>query len=226
MISDSEIVLDASNVRSLIWAGDRLTDYVAGGVRYELTGTMVRASVRYAYDFDCALNAPDTPFAVIYERLGTKALLLKNGTIIRELNRSFYHANVYEYPICLFKYRDRVLLVHCPESYNRLEIDDAETGERLTTRTTESADFFHSRISANPSGTRLLSAGWVWHPWDSVIYFDVERALHEPQHLDAVDWRAPTSGYVGLTEESFATWQDDRRTIVTSGSGQIGRAHV
>jgi hypothetical protein len=45
--------------------------------------------------------SPSGEFAVIYTRLGTKGLVLHRGKIIREINRSFYHADVYEYPIGL-----------------------------------------------------------------------------------------------------------------------------
>jgi hypothetical protein len=46
--------------------------------------------VRYGYRFDAATASPDGRFAVIYERLGTKGLLLDDGQIVRELDRSFY----------------------------------------------------------------------------------------------------------------------------------------
>lgn len=96
--------------------------------------------------------------------LGTKGLLLRNGQIVRELNRSFYHANIYEYPVCLVRHGARTLLIHCPEDYNRLEIEDAETGGKLTLRSSDPADIFHSRLRPSANGGRLLSAGWAWAP--------------------------------------------------------------
>jgi hypothetical protein len=54
------------------------------------------------------------------------------GSLIREVNRSYYHADAYRYPLALFTLPDgRTGVVHCPEDYNRLEIDDARTGHRL-----------------------------------------------------------------------------------------------
>lgn len=213
-----ETLIEAKNVRSLVWSGDSLVDWASGGVTYRLDGSSTQASVCYSYPFDAATTAPGSEYAVIYQTLGTKALLLKNGQIVRELNRSFYHADDYEYPVCLLRHGARTLLVHCPEEYNRLEIEDAETGEKLTLRTSEPADFFHSRLQASPGGARLLSAGWVWSPWDAVVFFDVAEALRRPEHLDELDGCMPTSRHVGLAEESSACWQTDTTVIITGGS--------
>lgn len=217
MTNAAETLIAAKNVRSLVWSGDSLIDHAAGGTRYELDGSVSRARVHWAYPFDSAIATPDSRFVVIYQRLGTKALLLKDGAIVRELNRSFYCAHVYEYPVCLVPKGDRTLLIHCPDDYNCLQIEDAETGECLTRRQSKASDFFHSRLRANPSGTRLLSAGWVWHPLDAVVFFDIDLALREPQHLDSIDWHTATSRNTALVEESSACWQDDNFAILAGG---------
>jgi hypothetical protein len=153
---------------------------------------------------------------VVYERLGTKALLLDHGKLLRELNRSYYCASSYEYPIHLFRLPDeRTVIAHCPDDYNRIEIEDAATGRRLT----ESArrkpdDVFHSRLASNPSGTRLLSAGWFWHPFDVVSYFEVDAALRDPTHLDSSERRV----IAGLAEESSACWVSDDLVAVGSSA--------
>ena len=50
--------------------------------------------------------------------------------------------------------------VHCPREYNRLEVEVAATGERLTPEVDRRPqDFFHSRLAVSPDGLRLLSAG-------------------------------------------------------------------
>ena len=78
----------------------------------------------------------------------------------------------------------RLLLAHCPENYCQLELEDATTGQALTASgDRKPSDFFHSRLSANPSGTRFLSAGWVWHPWSAVVTFDVGAALNSTQQF-------------------------------------------
>lgn len=209
----------AEGVRSLCWRGKALVDWVAGGVVHGLDGTRRGPAVSYAYRFDAATATPDGRYAVIFERLGTKGLLLRDGEIVRELNRSFYHAGAYEYPVCLFVAPSgAVLLAHCPDDYNRMEVDDVETGERLTgSSTRKPADFFHSRLRANLAGTRLLSAGWVWHPWDAVVYFDVGELLRDPTALDRLDG-APSGLNVSLAEESSACWQTDTRVLLGSSA--------
>jgi hypothetical protein len=77
------------------------------------------------------------------------------------------------------------------------------------------ADFFHSRLVASPCGKRLLSAGWLWHPWGAVVCFDIARALADPYQLDRVD-SLPYSGKVCLAEESSACWLDDDRIAVAA----------
>ncbi|OJT16587.1 hypothetical protein BO221_49070 [Archangium sp. Cb G35] len=170
---------------SLCWSGDALIDWVSGGIRYGLDGSVADPSIRYGYRFDAAVSSQDGRYAALYEKLGTKAILLRDGKQVRELNRSYYHADAYEYPIALHTLPNgRTLLAHCPEEYCRLEIEDAETGERLTRRGDDSPDVFHSRLQFSRDGRFLLSAGWLWHPVDVAYAFDVTRALEQPESLD------------------------------------------
>jgi hypothetical protein len=121
---------------------------------------------------------------------GTKGLLLDaDGELIREVDRSFYQADAYRYPLALFTLPDgRTGVVHCPQAYNRLEIEDARTGECLTAASgREPQDFFHSRLAVSRSGRYLLSAGWVWHAWGCVVVFDLYAALAGPRVLDSVE---------------------------------------
>lgn len=207
----------ATGIWSLCWRGDELVDWVGGGRAFALDGTERRSTVYYGYRFDAATASPDGLFAVIYERLGTKGLLLRDGKFLRELNRSYYHADAYEYPVALFHGPGgRLLLAHCPQDYCRIDLEEAETGRVLTASAERKpGDFFHSRLAASPHGKRLLSAGWVWHPWSAVNCFDVARALADPHQLDRVD-ALPSSGNV---EESSACWLDDDR-IAVAASGE------
>jgi hypothetical protein len=175
----TQFSFNATGIRSLCWRGDQLVDWVGGGRAFAPDGTETPARVIYSYRFDAATASPDGRFAVIYERLGTKGLLLHDGQIVRELDRSFYHAAAYEYPVALFNGPDgRALLTHCPGNYCRIELEDAETGRPLTASADRKpSDFFHSRLAASPNGKRLLSAGWVWHPLSLVACFDVAQAL-------------------------------------------------
>lgn len=218
MFSFSKTELHASSVRSLVWDRDELVDWASGGRRFRLDGSVIERRVNIAYPFDAAIQGPEG-LACIYTRLGTKALLLRDGKLVRELNRSYYYADAYEYPVALVAGPDgRTLVVHCPDAYDRLEIDDALTGERLTRSDARAPkDFFHSRLAANPSSTRLLSAGWVWHPWDAVSFYDLAEALRDPRHLDEVHG-LPHSAHFGLAEESSAAWLSDDRVVIGGSS--------
>jgi hypothetical protein len=215
----------ATGVRSLCWRGDELVDWVGGGRVFTRDGTERPAKVRYAYRFDAATASPNGRFAVIYERLGTKGLLLDDGRIVRELDRSFYHAAAYEYPVALFNDPEgRVLLAHCPGNYCRVELEEAETGRPLTTSPDRKpSDFFHSQLAASPHGKRLFSAGWVWHPLSLVVCFDVGQALADPRHLDSGD-ELPRSFNPYLTDEGSACWLDDDCIAVATSTepGQNG----
>lgn len=207
----TELRIQVPGVQSLAWDGDALVDWVAGGRRYGLSGDITEASVRYAYSFDAAVALEGSALSVIYTRCGTKGLVLQGGDVVREINRSFYHADVYEHPIALFRLASgREVLAHCPESYCQLDIEDAITGELLTRSTSRKpADFFHSRLAASPDGRHLVSAGWLWHPIDDVSLYDVEQALADPSHLDGFGLG------LGVTaEESSATFFPDGRLAV------------
>ena len=123
----------SSSPQSLNWLEGDLIDWVSGGAKYSINGDYQSSGVVFSYRFDAAVQSDNGVYAIIYEKLGTKGLLLKNGSILRELNRSFYHAGTYEYPIAFVKLpTGEYAIVHCPEEYCQVEIDLAENGERLT----------------------------------------------------------------------------------------------
>lgn len=210
-------------VRSLCWRGDELVDWVNGGSSWAPDGSFQPPALDLGTaGFDAALSDPTGRWSMVYERTGTKGLLLRDGKILREISRSDYKADAYMFPVCLFLGPEgRVLLAHCPEAYNQIEIEDAETGERLTrSKSRDPSDFFHSRLSSSPNGKRLLSAGWVWQPWDAVVFFDVATALSDPSSLDHGQG-ARDSLDVDFPEESSAAWLDDDQILLGS-SGDEG----
>jgi hypothetical protein len=147
---------------------------------------------------------------------GTRGLLLgSDGRLIREVNRSSTHANAYRYPLALFTLPDRRTgLVHCPEGYNRLEVE--VTGERLTAaEDREASGFFHSRLAVSPSGRYLLSAGWCWHPWGCLAVYDLHRAMSQPAVLDGLGDVFDLRGLV-QAEVSGACFIDDDVVVSTS----------
>lgn len=207
-------------VQSLCWEGDDLVDWVRGGTRYALDGTIEVAHRSMGYRFDRAVAFPDGRYAVIYEQLGTKGVILKEWNVVRQINRDFDNAEAFEYPIALLTLRDgREVIVHCPEEAYKLEIEDVQTGKRLTARQGEPLDIYHSRLQVSPSGRLLLSAGWVWHPWDVLQVYEIESVLHDPALLDT-----DTTGLVGIDglEDNeavlSAAFMDDERVVVGIGT--------
>jgi hypothetical protein len=208
--------IPALGVQSLVWNKEKLVDWAGGNIEYELDGTKSGPRVNYPYRFDAVVVSPSGNFAVLFERLGTKSILLGPDGLFRELNRSYYHADVYEYPIHLFRLEDgREALAHCPEEFCHLQIEDPITGARLSDMTTgrlQSA--FFSRISANAQGSRLLSACWVWHPADIVCVFNL-KASHEGKiALEPCD-----GPYAQGAEVSSATFNAAGHLILTSAKG-------
>lgn len=210
-------VIPAAGVRSLVWVNGRLTDLVSGNVEYELDGTRRGPRFFYAYRFDAAIVSPSGNFSALYERLGTKSILLgPERRLIRELNRSYYHAHVSAYPIAFFRLVDgREALAHCPEEYCHLRVEDPATGALLSrAETGRLPSMFHSRLSANAQGNRIMSAGWVWHPFDTVRVFELEQTSDERYSLEPCDECCNRAA-----EVSSATFNDSGHLIVTSAKG-------
>jgi hypothetical protein len=148
----------------------------------------------------------------MYVSRGTKGLILGPARTHRQINRDYYDAEVYEYPIAIGRLPDgREVLAHCPDSYTYLQIETLDSGERLTKRKDTKFDFFHSRLEFSPKGRFLLSAGWFWHPWDWLLVYNVGAALLDPVTLDT-DGVLPKRSVAA--EVASATFQDDDTVII------------
>lgn len=209
-------VPSGSRVASLAWQGDELVDWVRG-VRYRLDGSIAQMGIHHPFRFDAAIVSPSGRHVVLYERLGTKAILLRapEQQLLRELSRSYYCANAYEYPIAFVTLPDgREAIANCPHKYNRIELEDLVTGECLTASADRTPpDMFHSRFAVSPNGAQLLSAGWCWHPYGAVCVLPIAEALRDPRLLDA----EPSSLGKHLDVDS-AVWLDDERLAIASRS--------
>ncbi len=183
----NRITLHKKYVRTLDWLNEQLVDWNSAGTTYSLLGESIQTQ-KYHFGFVCdgSITSPCGNFAVIYQKLGTKALLLKNGEVHREINRSYYQYDAYEFPITFFEFRGKTYLAHCPSAYNQLDFEDAETGEIMTqTDDRNSCDFFHSRLEMSPDHKTLISKGWVWHPFDFIQIYDIESCFNNPSQLDS-----------------------------------------
>ncbi len=208
--------------QSLIWDGDDLVDVVGGFRRWNLDGTHSGPRVGWGFPFDQVVVSPSGRFHVLYAERGTKALVLDGGKIAREINRSYAHAGDFDYPVAVGRLPDgREVLVHCPEQYNVIEIEELESGRRLTTGERQPTDVFHSRLSISPSGRHLLMAGWYWHPYGIGQVFDLDGALTDASVLDGKGI-LPLYEAVGAEVEAACWLDDDRIAVAASDDEPLG----
>lgn len=207
-------------VRSLVWDGDDLLDPVGGWRRWSPEGKEYPRRRRgYGRAYDRAVTSPSGRWTVLYAERGTRGVLLDGRRVVRRLGRDEYQAESFDYPVGLGMLADgREVLVHCPEEYTRLEIDDVSTGERLTTGERDPSDVFHSRPAVGPGGRWLVSAGWVWHPAGIVAAYDLPHALTDATVLDG---RGVVPHWPLIDAEADAVcWLDgDRLAVVTGEQG-------
>ncbi|MFH8770972.1 hypothetical protein [Streptomyces sp. NPDC017958] len=201
--------------QSLVWQDDGLVDLV-GGRAWNSAGVEHRTVTGYGSVFDRSVVCSSGRYSVVYAERGTRALLVQGSRVVRELTRSDYHADDFDYPVALGVLPDgREILVHCPEEYNVLHIEEVESGERLTSGTRGDKDVFHSRLSVSQDGRHLLVAGWVWHPYGIAEVFDLEAALTDPAALDGPGVLPMEPGIDAEVES--ACWLDHDRLVVATG---------
>lgn len=205
-------------VRSLVWDGDDLLDPVGGWRRWSPDGKEhLRRRRGYGRAYDRAVTSPSGRWTVVYAERGTRAVLLDGRRVVRELRRDENRAAQFDYPVCLGTLADgREVLVHCPEEYGRLEIEDVATGERLTKGERDPLGVFHSRPAISPGGRWLVSAGWVWTPAGVAAVYDLPRVLADPKELDG---RGVLSHWPMIDAEAASVcWLDDDRLAVATGA--------
>ena len=211
-----------SPANTLAWLRGDLIDLAAGGVRYHLDGTTTPSRLNWGGKFDQAIISPSGKYAVLCQRLGTKGLLLEltDGIpkLLKELNRSYYHAEVYEYPAAFAVVDGKDVLIHCPEDYCRLEIENITPSVLMPNSAPRNpADFFHSRLATSPDGKKLLSAGWVWHPFDTLAFYDLSSACKDSSMLDKIE----CSGLDGWGEVNSAAFIDDDHLIISENADSV-----
>lgn len=201
--------------RSLVWEDDRLLDLLAGGMSVGLDGTTSGAHINWAYPFDRAQLSPSRRYSVFCVAMGTKGLLVEHQQrVLREINRSFYCADAYEYPVALGRWFDGTeVLAHCPDDYRRLVVETVDDGRRLASATANAADVFHSRLQFSPDGEHLLSAGWIWQPYGIVAIYDLRAAAADGSALDGPGVM-PQSAID--CEVDAATWLDHDRIVIST----------
>jgi len=177
---------------TISWYGDAIIDWASGGKQYFLDGKILESRTYFPFAFDAAITSTNGTYAFVYQKLGTKGLLLKNGELLREINRSYYSANSHEYPCSFVEIKGVTYLIHCPVAYNQLDFENVETGELVTnTADRMPEDIFHSRLAVSPDNSVLISRGWVWHPLDKTSIYNIKDCFSNPKLLDEFNWQLP-----------------------------------
>jgi hypothetical protein len=109
--------LTIHSLRTIDWFDNKVVDWATAGKQIGLDG-QTRDILIYHFGFgDASIASEDGKYVFIYQKFGTKGLLIKNGQLVREINRSYYCADVYEYPAAFVKINNKTYLVHCPSGY-------------------------------------------------------------------------------------------------------------
>lgn len=200
-------------LKTIDWLNDDIVDWVCAGQLYSSDGQQRQiAKYHYSFGFDASITSQNGQYAFIYKRLGTKGILLKDGEMIREINRSYYHAETYEFPAAFVTVENETYLIHCPIDYCRLDFENVETGEIVSNIPGRNpSDVFHSRLSVSPDSKYLMVCGWAWHPVDTVELFEIEECLKNPGLLDET-FLYPKFG----TEINSASFIDNDRILIAS----------
>ena len=175
-----------SHINTIDWFDDEVIDWNSAGTQYLKDGTVNQLKeCHFGFKCDRSISSSNGEYAFIYQNLRTKGILLKNGEILREINRSFYQSEMYEFPAVFFDYDGKTYLTHCPNGYNQIDFEEVESGEIVTSVPTRNAeDFFHSRLEVSHDNKYLVSKGWFWHPFDTLKLFDIEKCFKNPLLLD------------------------------------------
>jgi hypothetical protein len=171
------------------------------------------------------------PYVCAVERFGLNAAMVNIETgSLRELSREDYHCDVSGYSFGFVERGGKVLYI-CQTQWNRLDIFEAESGKNLTERevwtrktgTDENGsaiyesrnylDYFHSGLHISPSGSRFISNGWVWSPFDQIRVFGTDDFFREFERGSAAadcgsgyNWDRPCAW---IDDNCFAAAVDD-----------------
>ncbi len=211
-----------TGVATLLWDGDEVCD-ITSGQRGNLAGSVTPKEMNMTYRFDRAVGVRthDAHWAAAYTNRGTKAVLMKNGSVHRELNRSFYCAESYDYPIVIgADPNGRAIVIHCPNKFDLLEMEDAETGRVLDSLTSKEMEF-HSCLSLSPDGRFLADAGWFWHPWCGAVVFELTCASDGTfQFTKSTE---PSTVFSAQNEVDSVAFLGNTHLVVSSASDYFGQ---
>jgi hypothetical protein len=206
---------------TIMWDRDEVVD-ITSGQSGNFSGSLSSRLINMTYRFDRAigLRSHGDHWGVAYTNRGTKAVLMKNGSVQRELNRSFYCGEAYDYPITIgTDAAGRVMIVHCPNEFDVLEIEDAETGTILDSLKSNDMEF-HSRLNLSTDSRFLIDAGWFWHPWSGAVVFEIAHA--DDGTLRFTKNTAFAAGLSVQNEIDSVAFLGNTHVVVSSHSNDLG----
>lgn len=101
------------------------------------------------------------------------------------------------------------IVIHCPESYDTLVCEDAESGAKLGECKPPRLDFL-SRFAVSPDHRYVLEAGWLWHPVGLAWFCDIAALLSRVSSISG------TSLTDRCETESAAFLGSDRIIVTTT----------
>lgn len=113
----------------------------------------------------------------------------RTGVETMRLDRGDYHEDVCEFPLAFAEVDGRPVLIH-GTAWNRVDCSDPASGRCLTTRPTRQhtadrgsdphhLDYFFCGLAVSPSGHRIVSDGWEWHPRGVLCAWDIRTWLRD-----------------------------------------------
>lgn len=130
--------------------------------------------------------SPCGRFAAVVNDYGRhgQVLDLGSGRVTMSLDGGDDDPETVPFSLAFFQARDRAVVVH-RSAWNRLDLSDPATGELLSVRDTPDRrqgeapphylDYFHGALIVDPTGTRVVDDGWIWHPVGVPTTFSLAR---------------------------------------------------
>lgn len=186
------------------------------------------AQVRLPFEFaeaNCAelCASIDGRFVAVVPSAGLVGALYdtREGRFVT-LERTDYHANISGWAMTILRHQGRDLLVYATE-WNRLEVLELPSMKRLAPDATESSlDYFFGPLTASPSGQRLSSFGWYWHPVGGVRIIDLAAWLAAP---NAIPPGPADPAQADWWNESVC-WLDEHRVAMLGSLREAGDSYL
>ncbi len=155
--------------------------------------------------------SPSGRSVAVAQRYGLEGAVfdVESGKVVCSLLRDGDNEEHCSFP---FVFLDDRRLLHSI-AWNALCVTDLQTGQRLTPEREVKLDYFYADLWLSPGGTRVASAGWVWHPVGLVGAFELAPwlggAVDEPTvHLavESEPWDLPVCWLDDDEYATFAWW--------------------